>query len=40
MLEAEQELFDELMTPKTRLLNVLNVGQGNLEEKREVKLSA
>ena len=32
-LEAEQELFGELMTQKTCLLNVLDVGQRNPEEK-------
>ena len=32
-LEAEQELFDELTTQKTCLLNVLDVGQRKPEEK-------
>jgi nuclear pore complex protein Nup205 len=36
-LEIEQECFDELMIQKPRLLNVLDVGQSNSEEKREVE---
>ena len=36
-LEIEQECFDELMIQKSRLLNVLDVGQSNPEEKREVE---
>ena len=39
-LEAEQELFNELITQKTCLLNGLDVGQRNPEEKHEVVLSA
>jgi nuclear pore complex protein Nup205 len=35
--ETEQECFDELMIQKPRLLNVLDVGQRNPEEKREVE---
>ncbi|KAK2465538.1 hypothetical protein APHAL10511_002430 [Amanita phalloides] len=35
--EIEQEAFDELMLQKPRLLNVLDVGQRNPEEKREVE---
>ena len=40
-LEAEQELFDELMTQKTYktcLLNVLDIGQRNPEEKAGERL--
>lgn len=36
-VEIEQECFDELMIQKPRLLNVLDVGQSNPEEKREVE---
>ena len=36
-IEIEQECFDELMIQKPRLLNVLDVGQSNPEEKREVE---
>lgn len=35
--EIEQECFDELMIQKPRLLSVLDVGQRNPEEKREVE---
>ncbi|KAF8622638.1 hypothetical protein AX15_006886 [Amanita polypyramis BW_CC] len=35
--EIEQEMFDELMIQKPRLLNVLDVGQRSPEEKREVE---
>ncbi|PFH47615.1 hypothetical protein AMATHDRAFT_67405 [Amanita thiersii Skay4041] len=35
---VEQELFDELMVQKPRLMKVLDVGQKSLEERREVEL--
>jgi nuclear pore complex protein Nup205 len=32
----EQELFDELLVQKSRLLNLLNVGPRNADEQREI----
>lgn len=34
---SEQELFDELMVQKPRLLKLLDVGQRNLQEQREIE---
>lgn len=36
----EQELFDELMIQKPRLLKLLDVGQKNPQEEREIESSA
>lgn len=32
----EQELFDELLVQKSRLLNLLNVGQRSADEQKEI----
>jgi nuclear pore complex protein Nup205 len=34
---GEQELFDELMVQKPRLLNLLNFGRRNQQEQREIE---
>ena len=34
---ADQELFEELMVQKTRLLSLLDVGQRSPQEQREVE---
>jgi nuclear pore complex protein Nup205 len=36
-MHGEQELFDELMVQKPRLLNLLNFGRRNQQEQRDIE---